>query len=52
MRTSVILSEALRYFIDSEHFELSVVLFAMAVELFDGIHPQPIKRLGSYATKK
>jgi len=32
MRTSVILSEALRYFIDSEHFELSVVLFAMAVE--------------------
>ena len=32
MHTSVILSEALRYFIDSEHFELSVVLFAMAVE--------------------
>lgn len=32
MHTSVILSEALRYFIDSEHFELSVVLFAVAVE--------------------
>ncbi len=32
MHTSVILSEALRYFTDSEHFELSVVLFAVAVE--------------------
>jgi hypothetical protein len=32
MHTSVILSEALRYFNDSEHFELSVVLFAVAVE--------------------
>lgn len=32
MHTSVILPEALRYFIDSEHFELSVVLFAVAVE--------------------
>lgn len=32
MHTSVILSEALRYFIDSVHFELSVVLFAVAVE--------------------
>ncbi len=32
MHTSVILSEALRYFIDSEHFELSVVLFDVAVE--------------------
>lgn len=32
MHTSVILSEALRYFIDSKHFELSVVLFAVAVE--------------------
>lgn len=32
MHTSVILSEALRYFINSEHFELSVVLFAVAVE--------------------
>lgn len=32
MHTSVILSEALRYFIDSEHFELSVILFAVAVE--------------------
>lgn len=32
MHTSVILSEALRYFTDNEHFELSVVLFAVAVE--------------------
>jgi DNA-directed RNA polymerase subunit M/transcription elongation factor TFIIS len=32
MHTSVILSEALKYFIDSKHFELSVVLFAVAVE--------------------
>lgn len=32
MHTSVILSEALRYFTDSEHFELSVVLFAVTVE--------------------
>ena len=32
MHSSAILSEALRYFIDSEHFELSVVLFAVAVE--------------------
>jgi hypothetical protein len=32
MHTSVFLSEALRYFTDSEHFELSVVLFAVAVE--------------------
>lgn len=32
MHTSVILSEALRYFTDSEHFELSVVLLAVAVE--------------------
>jgi DNA-directed RNA polymerase subunit M/transcription elongation factor TFIIS len=32
MHTSVILSEAMRYFTDNEHFELSVVLFAVAVE--------------------